>query len=37
MQAGMGNILRGSGIPNQTAKHYYLFKKIGTHNQGGFS
>jgi hypothetical protein len=36
-QAEIGNILRGSGISNQSAKHYFVSKTICRPNTGVFS
>jgi hypothetical protein len=36
-QAETGNILRGSGISNRLAKHYFDSKTIIKLNTGGFS
>jgi len=35
-QAEIGNILIGSGISNQLAKHYFASKTISKPNKGGF-
>jgi hypothetical protein len=33
--AELGNILGGSGIPDQPTQRYYPFKTIAKQNQGG--